>query len=456
MGFDRMNVVGKMTVFCGLFVWSCGVAWGVVIEVGPGKRFAKIEEGYRASKPGDTVLVYPRAGGKAYEKAAIYVTKKRVHFQGVIEKQKGGNGKRVVISGKGFVYSGRGRTPRAIFQFNRGADGCIVEGFELREATNRSSNGAGVRINQANDVVVRNCEIHRCDMGIMSNGDGSMKYGVNQLIEKCVIHHNGNKRHAGYNHNLYLGGASVTMRFCEVYSPTTGHNYKSRAHSQLLAFNYIHHSTNRELDLVDAGETKHAGSHATLIGNVIVKDPKCRGNKSLMHFGQEGNGRPRGRLVFIHNTIVMPFVTGVTVTSPGAEVEFWGNVIYSPRRGGPQRLVTVSRGAKFSNIKGQGNWISDRYKDSVKKMAFGPTENVIERSPSRLFAKPDAADYRLAQPTDAMKRLKVNYGKIVMPQTAGTGKRISLDPGHAYKHSSESRRRTDVKAPTIGAMEIVQ
>ena len=37
-------------------------------------------------------------------------------------------------------------------------------------AHNASHNGAGVRINQANDILVTHCEIHDNDMGVMSNG----------------------------------------------------------------------------------------------------------------------------------------------------------------------------------------------------------------------------------------------------------------------------------------------
>jgi len=134
------------------------------------------------------------------------------------------------LSGTGFYYSGVGRVPRAIFQFNKGADHCTLDGFVLLGAHNKSHNGAGVRINQANHIVLRKCDIHGNDMGIMSNGDGTLETGVNQLIENCEIHHNGSLEEPGYNHNLYLGGTSATIQFCEIHHSITGHNVKSRAH----------------------------------------------------------------------------------------------------------------------------------------------------------------------------------------------------------------------------------
>ncbi len=142
--------------------------------------------------------------------------------------------------GRGKAHQ-RADTPRAIVQFEPGAGGCVLEGFELTNARNRSSNGAGVRINQANDVVVRRCDIH----------------------------HNGSQRRAGFNHNLYLGGTSVRVTAFEIYALTTGHNYKSRAHYNWVETSFIHDSANGEFDIVDgAGNTDSSGSHAVLPGVV--------------------------------------------------------------------------------------------------------------------------------------------------------------------------------------------
>ena len=194
-------------------------------EVGPGKTYSRIEDAYAAASPGDSILVYPNAGNAAYSQVAIYGTKKRVVIQGQLS-----GGQRVLLSGQGYEYSGSGSTPRAMFQFNLGTDSCIVENFTVEACTNSSYNGAGFRINQANDIVIRNCEIYHNDMGIMSNGSVGANSASGQLIENCLIHDNGNNGDPGYNHNLYLGGTSVTVRGCNIYNATTGHNLKSRAH----------------------------------------------------------------------------------------------------------------------------------------------------------------------------------------------------------------------------------
>ena len=165
-----------------------------------------------------------------------------------------------------------------------------------------------MRINQANHVTVRNCSIHDNDMGIMSNGDGSLATAVDQRIEECRIYRNGDPAEPGHNHNLYLGGTSVTLRFCEIHHSLTGHNVKSRAHYTRVEYCYVHHSANREFDLVDAAETARPQSDAVLLGNIIVKDPQCKGNRAVIHFGQDGGKEHNGTLYLAFNTIVTPFI----------------------------------------------------------------------------------------------------------------------------------------------------
>ena len=259
--------------------WIClalaafvGLAAAAELAIGPGKQFDRIEPALARAKPGDTILVFPPGEGQAYEKVALYVATPKL----TIKAKTARAGDRIILSGKGFDYSGRGHIPRAIVQFSPGADGCTLEGFELAAAHNESHNGAGVRINQANDVTIRRCEIHGNDMGIMSNGDGTEKTAVNQRIENCLIHSNGDRSEPGYNHNLYLGGTSVTVEACEVHSSLTGHNIKSRARLTRVLWCYVHDSANRELDLVDARDTTAEHSDAVVAGCVIVKGGKMR------------------------------------------------------------------------------------------------------------------------------------------------------------------------------------
>ena len=172
------------------------------------------------------------------------------------------------------------------------------------------------------------------DMGIMSNGQVKAGTGARQLIEGCAISKNGDAADPGYNHNLYLGGTSVTVRACDISASLTGHNLKSRAHQNWIEYNFIHDSANRELDLVDeAANTDQADSDTLLLGNVIRKSPAMTGNKTVIHFGQDGKADHTGTLTLVHNTITTPYQSPVVdLSSPGARLALFNNDFRTPAR----------------------------------------------------------------------------------------------------------------------------
>ena len=97
-----------------------------------------------------------------------------------------------------------------------------------------------------------------------------------------------------------------------------------------MEYCYIHHSANREFDLVNAAETARPESDAVLLGNIIAKDPKCSGNRTVIHFGQDGGKPHNGTLHLTFNTIVTPFVAPVVELSTAeAKAELLGNVVAS-------------------------------------------------------------------------------------------------------------------------------
>jgi hypothetical protein len=416
---------------------------GAELHVGPGKAFARIEEALAKAQSGDAILVHPREGGKPYEKPALYVTRPRITIRSAVP-----SGQRVVLDGTGFDYSGRGSTPRAIAQFNRGADGCTIEGFELVNAHNDSCNGAGVRINQANSVTVRDCVIRGNDMGIMSNGDGTDSTAVDQLIEDCLIHSNGNPKHAGYNHNLYLGGTSVTLRGCEVHSSLTGHNVKSRAHRTLVLACYVHDSANREFDLVDGkGDTTAPGSDAVLAGNIIVKSPRCPGNRAVIHFGQDGGNEHDGTLWLAHNTIVTPFVSPVvTLSASKARAQLLNNIIWDGGAGpAGQKLADAAKTTdRKEAVQGRTNWLSPGFGGDLGALGLAQT---FVAKPGQVppFADPAKRDYRLTRADSSV----VNAGDPLPPQL------FKLIGGKLpeYRPPLGARPRAEEGKPDLGAWE---
>lgn len=438
-------------------VAAAGWAASAERTVGPGKDFARIEEAYAAAAPGDVILVYPLADGEPYEKTAVLVRKPRLTFRGMAEhasEQKGTESNRLVrISGKGFDYSGRGSTPRAVFQFDPGADGCVLEGFEIFGAHNESHNGAGVRINQANAVLIRRCRIHRNDMGIMSNGNGSRTAGVDQRIEHCRIYENGDRSDPGFNHNLYLGGASVRLRFCEIYGSLTGHNVKSRAHHTWVECCFIHDSANRELDLVDAAETGFPESHALLWGNVIAKDPQCSGNRGVIHFGQDGGKGRDGTLFLYFNTVITPFLSPVIeLSAPDAKVRMVGNLVSDggSRQSG-QKLIGMRGGADPVGCAAVDNWFAGSFLSGPDAVAF-PKNNFVARS-WPLFADPAASDFRLDRRSVPPTRPAFPSEEIIIPAFLGEEPRAAL-PAWRYVHPASGELRSDRDRPVFGGQPV--
>jgi methionine aminopeptidase len=412
-----------------------------VLPVGPGRRFERIGAALEAAAAGDTIAVYPRSGGKSYGKVALHVRKARIRI-----RAESAPGERIVLDGRGFDYSGRGAVPRAIVQFSKGADGGVIEGFELRNAQNGSHNGAGVRINQANNVTVRHCTIHGNDMGIMSNGDGGPGSAEGQLIEGCLIHSNGDRSHPGYNHNLYLGGTEVTVRGCEVHSSLTGHNIKSRAHRNVIVACYVHDSANRELDLVDGkGDTDRPGSDALLFGNIIVKDPKCGGNRSVIHFGQDGGKEHDGTLRLINNTIVTPFISPVVhLSASKARAELVNNIVWNGGvRQNKQVLVRIAEHPGTDHpVSGAGNWLAEGFGDRIKALR-GTIVGSRDAEPP--FRDAEGGDYRL----EGGDRKFINRGAPLPPnlmQALG-GKALE------YRHPQTVGERLFVEKPDPGAYE---
>lgn len=428
-------------------VWALiGLAapgWQAVLgdtwEVGPGRQCTRIEEAASRAQPGDVILVHSRPDGRPYEQTAVFVRQGGLTFRGVPSP----GAPRVKISGEGFDYSGAGSTPRAIFQFNRGTDDCLLEGFELFGAHNASHNGAGVRINQANRVTIRNCAIHGNDMGIMSNGDGTLDTARDQRIEHCQIHHNGDPADPGFNHNLYLGGTSVTLRFCEVHASLTGHNVKSRAHHTRVEYCYVHHSANREFDLVDAADTARPESHAVLLGNVIAKDPKCKGNRGVIHFGQDGGKEHDGTLHLVFNTIVTPFLSPVVeLSAPKAKARLVGNLVSDGgMRQSGQRIAGARNGATLENVTGIENWFSGGFGGSGGT-ALEAATNVFHRADHPLFADPSQHDYRLTPAAAKSARARLTPDMLDLPPLPGASQPDAKPPlVWQYRHPADKEQR---------------
>ena len=427
----------------GLVFSLAGEGRAAVLAVGPGKPFARIEDALARAAPGDTVQVFAQPGNQPYRQVAVKLAKPRITLTGVPDER----GNRVPIDGSGYNYTGAGPVPRAIFQFDPAAEGCVLENFELTGARNDSQNGAGVRINGASAVTVRACHIHGNDMGIMSNGRLADKSAADQRILDCLIEANGAPERAGYNHNLYLGGTSVLVRGCEIRSAVTGHNLKSRAHLNRIEACYIHDSANRELDLVDeAGNTDAPESHTLVLGCLLVKRANMNGNKAVIHFGRDGGADHVGTVFLVNNTIVTPYVSPVVdLSAPGARASLFNNILWN---GGAaqQGQVVVAMAAKSEATKAQGknNWLSAGFTFPVG--AIVAADNRLGgRGEAPPFVDPARGNYRLRPAKSGLTGAGLPLARIGLPAVFGQVELLE------FRSPIGAAPRSATDAPDLGA-----
>ena len=342
-----------------LIALLASTVYGETLHVGPDQAFSRIEDAVAAAKPGATIIVHPpRPNGAVYEEVKLMIDKPNLTIQAANPNDP------VVLDGEGVNYTGAGSTPRAIVQFCAHGSGGTLDGFILRNAHNETHNAAGVRISQANNVTISRCDIFNNDMGIMSDGRAGRKdaepLGANQLITHCRITDNGAEEEPGYNHNLYLGGDSVTIQYSEIARATTGHNVKCRVHRVTISNCSIHDAANREIDLVDGKDCTDVPGSAALISNCsIKKDALCQGNHGCIHFGKDGGVDHDGAVVLKNNAIETPFSTPVIELSDGKGVALYDNVFSDAGTG---TLTTLIKTNGNQIVKQTGNKVPQRWK----------------------------------------------------------------------------------------------
>lgn len=332
-------------------------------------------------------------------------------------------------------------------QVDPGADGFVLDGFELSGARNHSHNGAGVRINQANHVTIRSCHIHDNDMGVMSNG-GDLDAARDQYFEFCLIHSNGSHIKDGMSHNLYLGGTSAVLSACEVHSSTSGNNIKSRAHYTRIEYCWVHDSANRELDLVDEpNDTDRPESDAIVLGCILSKAADMRGNRAVIHFGQDGGADHTGTLTIANSTIITPYVTPVvTLSAPGARVTFANNLFTDGGSGQHNQVLVGIADAPGGPLREERIAASD----NAFRGDFLDADGVRLSSPVR-FANPAAGDFQVVAPDEALRRTGRSIESLALRPAPGRAGDQPGVPLQRYAHPQSLSPRRDDTAPGLGA-----
>jgi parallel beta helix pectate lyase-like protein len=217
----------------------------------------------------------------------------------------------------------------------KGAD-TTIESVEFSGASVSDQNGAGIRL-EGPGLTVRDCYFHDNENGILTGPNKASDV----VIERSEFARNG--AGDGKTHNMYIGNVrSFTLLYSYVHHAVVGHNVKSRAAKNYVAYNRIaDESDGRSSYDVEFPD----GGLAFVIGNVIHKGPAAE-NSTVVSYGAESLGHPLNELYFVNNTVVSDLggrFLFVKVGTPAARIV---NNVFSGRG-----EVLVGPGSLENNVK---------------------------------------------------------------------------------------------------------
>lgn len=279
---------------------STSAATGTVLAVGPGKKYSAPCQALVAAPNGATVEI---DGSVTYSGDVCAFYANNLTIRGVNGRPK--------IDAAGRNAAGKGTW---VVEGN----GTVIENVELFGAKVPDRNGAAIRLDGVG-LTLRNSFIHDNENGILTNNDGISDI----VIENTEFGHNGYGD--GRSHNLYVGSVnSLTFRYNFSHDANIGHNLKSRAKTNLIAYNRFSSAAagetgstasgqpSYEIDLPDAGTSY-------VIGNVI-EQPAANQNSTMLAYGEESTSNPGKDLYVINNTFLNDDGAGGTFVFIGATV----------------------------------------------------------------------------------------------------------------------------------------
>ena len=279
--------------FASVLLATARHAGAATLSVGPGKTYVAPCAAFAAARDGDTIEI---VGDWTYSGDVCAIARSNLIIRGVQG--------RPIIDAAGRDFGGKG-----IWVVT--GNNITVENVEMLNAKVRDRNGAALRLEGAN-FTLRQAFLHDNENGILG---GNNRNG-NIVIEHSEFGHNGYGD--GQSHNLYIGSAkTLTFRYNYSHDAVIGHDLKSRAMFNMIAYNRFSSTPpgktgstasgkpSYEIDLPNAGTSY-------VIGNVI-EQPAINDNSNLLAYGEEGATNPGQDLYIINNTFLNDFTSGMFV-----------------------------------------------------------------------------------------------------------------------------------------------
>lgn len=263
---------------------AAGTASAATLPVGPGKTYAAPCAAFAKAKAGDVVEI---DGGKTYSGDVCAISVSDLTIRGVNGRPK--------IDAAGKNAQGKG-----IWVVK--GNNIKVENVEMYGARVPDRNGAALRLEGTN-FTLRSSFLHDNENGILSGANANS----NIVIENSEFGYNGYGD--GYSHNLYIGNvASLTFRFNYSHDANAGHNLKSRAKLNTIAYNRFSSTPSGQTGSTRSGKPSYeidlpnAGT-SYVIGNVIHQ-PSSHNNPGMLSYGAEGASNPGHDLYVVNNTFL--------------------------------------------------------------------------------------------------------------------------------------------------------
>lgn len=369
-------------------------ASAATLTVGPGKTYATPCQAFAASKTSDVIEI--QGGTYAGDVCAIY--KSKLTIRGV-------NG-RPVIDAAGRNALGKGTWVVA-------GNDIVIDNVEMLGSRVPDKNGAALRLEGTN-FTLRNSFLHDNQNGILSGQNTASTV----ILENNEFGHNGHGD--GYSHNIYIGKvAKLTFRFNYSHDANVGHNLKTRALYNTIAYNRFSSLRTGETGSTASGRPSYEinvpnGGTTYITGNVIMQ-PTSSNNPILVSYGEEGVGDRKTDLYVVNNTFVN-------------DESSRGTFVVVKNAATPAKLINNL----FSGYGAITNQTTAVKKTNFQSLAIGFVDRV---------------GYNL---TPLANALIVNAGSAPGNSSGG----LSLKATSHYKHLASSSTRSTRGAIDIGAYEI--
>lgn len=173
-------------------------------------------------------------------------------------------------------------------------DSCVVYGIDFRDCVVPDRNGAGIRVEGTN-IIVSHCAFRKNQDGILAGNN--LKSTIR--VEYSEFEQSG--AGDGLSHAIYINHVKeFIFMFNYSHGTLVGHECKSRAHANYIAYNRITNENgtgSRNLDLPNGGSS-------IVIGNIFHKGANAE-NGNFIGYGLEGMSDTVDNSLYLsHNTFV--------------------------------------------------------------------------------------------------------------------------------------------------------